>query len=268
MLIECLPFQNVVATGKATINFSNLLGYTVESILLELGGTSLTKAMLTDIDFKANTKTIMKDTGTIANLRMSYRGETADAAYLALDFSELKSKTIQGQRVGAIDTTAGIQSLTGEITITGATAPTLSAFAEVSPAPQADPQTRGLIAKVLQYTVSPAASGTFPFDLPYGRAAGCTIKRVHLYGSTVTAAEVKKNGITIHKATNAVNRYSQTRNGRSPQTSFQTIDFIKDGNQSSALNMANANSQEWYMTVSGSGNVTVIAEIYDPLNNN
>ena len=43
MLIECLPFQNVVATGKATINFSNLLGYTVESILLELGALRLPK---------------------------------------------------------------------------------------------------------------------------------------------------------------------------------------------------------------------------------
>ena len=44
----------VAATGLATINFQNLLGFTVESIMLELGGTALTKAMLTDINIKAN----------------------------------------------------------------------------------------------------------------------------------------------------------------------------------------------------------------------
>ena len=39
MLIECLPFNNVVTTGLATINFNNLLGFTVEKLMLELGGT-------------------------------------------------------------------------------------------------------------------------------------------------------------------------------------------------------------------------------------
>ena len=267
MLIECLPFNNVVTTGLATINFNNLLGFTLEKLMLELGGSALTKTMLTDIDIKANTKTIFKDTGTRTDNRMTYRGETADAAYLMLDFTESRAKTIQGQKIGAIDTTAGISSLTGEITITGATAPTLKAYAEVS-APQEDPMIRGLIAKVFNYTISPAAAGTFPFDLPYGRAAGALIKRVHLFGSTVTGMEVKKNGITIHKALNAANRYAQTALGRAPVANVQTIDFIKAGNQSESLNMANATSQEWYLTVSGAGNVVVVAEVYDPLNNN
>ncbi len=268
MLIECLPFQNVAAAGLATIDFRNLLGFSVESIMLELGGTALTKAMLTDIDIKANTKTIVKDTGTRMDNRMTYRGETADAAYLMIDFTETKSKTITGQKVGAVDTTAGIASLTGEITIAGATAPTLKAYAEVTPGPQEDAGTRGLIAKVLNYTISPAAAGTFPFDIPYGSQAGSLIKRIHLFGATVTATEVKKNGITIHKATNAANRYAQTRLGRAPVANVQTIDFIKDGNQSSALNASNAKTMEYYATVSGAGNVNIVVELYDTLNNN
>lgn len=268
MLIECLPFQNVAATGLATINFSNLLGFLVENIMLELGGTALTKAMLTDMDIKANTKTIIRDTGTRMDNRMTYRGETADAAYLKIDFCESRSKTITGQKVGAVDTTFGISSLTGEITITGATAPTLKAYAEVSSPTEQDPATRGLIAKVLNYTISPAAAGTFPFDIPYGALAGSLIKRIHLFGATVTATEVKKNGITIHKATNAVNRYAQTALGRVPVANVQTIDFIKDGNQSASLNAFNARTMEYYATVSGAGNVAVVVELYDPLNNN
>jgi len=270
MLIKCLPFSNVVASGLATINFSNLMGYTIESIMLELGGTALTKAMLSQVVLKANAKTIYDDKGSNIDLRMTYRGESADAAYLMLDFSETRARTIQGQKIGAIDTTAGIMQMTGEITIAGATAPTLAAYAEVSAAPQADPLTRGLISKVLRYTLSPAASGTFPFDVPYGKASGALIKRVHLSGSTVTAMQVKKNGIVIHDAKVAPNRYSQTRQGRVPQSNFQTIDFIKASNQSESLNVSlqSAQSQEWYMTVSGAGNVEVVVELYDSLQNN
>lgn len=282
MFIECLPFQNVVATGKATINLSNLLGYTVEAIFLELGGGALTKAMLTDIDVKANAKTIYKDTGSRADDRMEYRGETASASYLVLAFDESRARTerrgkdkdglpnvIDGEKVGSIDTSFGIQSLTAEIDITGATTPTLKAYAEVSKAPGDDERFRGLIAKVFNFTVSPAAAGTFLFDVPHGRQRGSIIKRVFLFGSTVTGYEVKKNGVTIQKAaSSALNSYQQTREGRVPQANVQCIDFIKDGNQSSALNAYDANSMEWYMTVNGAGNVTVVVELYDPLNNN
>jgi hypothetical protein len=281
MFIECLPFQNVVATGVATINFANLLGYAVEFVLLELSGGALTKAMLTDIDIKANAKTILKDTGARTDDRMEYRGETASAAYLVLAFDESRGRcelrggganggnVIDGEKIGCIDTTFGIQSLTGEVTITGATTPGLKAYAEVSAPSALDPRFRGLIAKVFNFTVSPAAAGTFLFDVPQARAQGAIVKRLFLFGATVTGYEVKKNGITIQKGTSsAAITYQQQREGRVPQANVQVIDFIKDGNQSSALNAFDANSMEYYMTVSGAGNVTVVAELYDLLNNN
>ena len=278
MFIECLPFQNVVTTGVATINFSNLLGYAVELILLELGGTSLTKAMLTDIDLKVNAKTIYKDAGSRADDRMEYRGETSSANYLVLAFDESRGRTelrgpngniIDGEKVGAIDTTFGVQSFTGEVTITGATAPTLKAYAEVSAPSALDPRFRGLIAKVFNFTVSPAASGTFLFDVPQARAQGCILKRLFLVGSTVTGYEVKKNGITIQKGTSsAVITYSQQREGRVPQANVQVIDFIRDMNQSSGVTAFDANSMEYYLTVSGAGNVVIVGETYDLLNNN
>src|SRR5207302_3243853 len=91
-MIQCLPAQNVVATGKATISFANLLGYTVEYILLELGGGAFTKAMITDINIKANAKTIISDTGANMDSRMQYRGEGANAAYLVIALDESRSR--------------------------------------------------------------------------------------------------------------------------------------------------------------------------------
>lgn len=281
MFIKCLPAQNVVATGVATVSFANLLGYAVEYLLAELGGT-FTKAMLTDIDIKANAKTIFKDTGARTDDRMEYRGETASAAHLVLAFDESRGRTelrgagkaaplvtIDGEKVGVIDTTFGLQSLTGEFTITGATAPTLQLWAKVSPPQILDPRFQPLIAKVFNFTVSPAAAGTFGFDIPQARAQGALVKRIFLFGATVTGYLVKRNGIAIEEVTSAaLNTYQQQREGRVPQASVQCIDFISDGNQSSALSAFDAQSMEYYMTVSGAGNVTVVVEMYDPLSNN
>lgn len=267
MLLKCLPFSNVVANGLATIDFRNLIGFTVDRIVLQLGGTALTKAMLSSIQLKANGKLFFDDTGARADSRMQYRGIGADLTLLTLDFSEIRSKTIIGQKLGSLDTNVGINSFTGEITIAGATAPTLSAYAEVS-APQAGNE-RALIAKVLNYTHNIGAAGKFPLSIPYGKQAGSLIKRLHLFhGGNVTDVEIKKNGLTVHESSKAVNEFIQKEYQRVPQANVYTIDFIADGNQSNVFNVANAQTAEYYVTTNGAGNVTVVAELLDPLSNN
>lgn len=272
MLRNCLPFNNVVATGMATMDLSSLLGNTIERIMLKLGGTTFTKAMITGVRVKANGKVIFDDTGSRIDSRMQYRGITANAAYLTIDFSEIRSKTIQGQSLGSLDTTMGIRSLTMEVDISGATAPSLSAAAIIS-GPQVDVNgnsmvQRGLIGKVLNYTQYFGAAGKFPFALPYGKTGGSLIKRLHLFGSTVTDAEVKKNGLTVFEAADAMNDFIQTEFLRTPQANIFTIDFVPDGNMSNVLNAADAQTMEYYATVSGAGNVVVVTELLDPLGNN
>ena len=269
MLIDCPPFANVAAAGLATAKFDNLIGYTIDRIVLELGGTALTKAMLTQIRILANEKEIFNDTGTNCDLRNQYRGITANAAYLTLDWEEIRARTIVGQRVGSIDTISSrINKLSAEVTIAGATAPTLSAFAMLSRAAQADKTYNRLISKVANRTFNPGGAGEFVFDFNYQRVPFSFVKRVHLIGATVTAARVKKNGIEILKATNARKNFIQTEFERVPQANVHTLDFIVDGNLSDSLPMANAQSMEWYVTTSGAGNITMIAELLDLLENN
>lgn len=269
LLIDCPPFSNVAATGLATVKLDNLIGYTVDRIILELGGGALTKAMLTSIRLLANEKPIFESTGSRTDSRMQYRGITANAAYLTLDFSEIRARTIVGQRVGSIDTvSSGINKLSLEVQITGATTPTLTAAAMVSVAPQVDPETNQLIAKIVNKTFNPGGAGEFAFDFNYARVPQSFVKRVHLSGATVTAARVKKNGVEIWKALAARNNFIETEFGRTPQASWQVIDFVVDGNMSDALPMGNAQSMEWYVTASGAGNIVMEAELLDRLSNN
>lgn len=267
MLRKCLPFSNVVATGMATLDLRSMLGNTIDRIVLKLGGTTFTKAMITGVRIKANGKIIFDDTGSRIDTRMAYRGIAAAAAYLTVDFSEIRSKTIQGQALGSIDTTLGISSLTMECDIAGATAPTLEAWAMISD-PQIGQIERALIGKVLNFNHFFGAAGKFPLNIPFGKQGGSLIKRLHLFGSTVTEAEVKKNGLTVFEAPEAVNDFIQGEFVRTPQANVYTIDFVPDGNMSGVMNAANAQSMEYYATVSGSGNVVVVAELLDPLGNN
>lgn len=266
MLIRILPFQNVAATGLATCNIlGNLKGFTIDRLFLAMGGTTFTKAMMTGIQLKANSKIIFDDTGARVDSRMQYRGIAANASFLTLDFSELKSKTIIGQKIGCIDTTYGIESLTAEVQITGATAPTLTGWAEVS-SPQGGDE-RPLIAKVLKAENPYSAAGTFAIAVPGGTTPGSLIKRVHFFGATVTGLMIKKNGIVIHESTASVNNFQLTEVGRVPQANVYTYDPVFDGNQSNMLNTVNASNMEWYVTVSGAGTVVAVSELCDPLAN-
>jgi hypothetical protein len=275
MLLKCLPFTNVGANQLATIDFRNLLGRVVDRIHLQLGGT-FTKAQMSSIQLKANGKLIFDDTGSRVDGRMQYRGETANASLLTLDFSEIKAKSIVGQHLGSLDTLAsGVTSLTGEINIGAATSPTLVAYAEVSSNNIQLPESRGLIGKVLSFVHPIGASATkFPLNIPYGKQAGSLIKRLHLVVTsgtmTINGAEVRKNGVTIHESVAAVNSFVGTDYGRVPQSGYYTIDFIPDGNLSDALNAADAQTMEYYadVTVTAAGTITVVAELLDPLTNN
>ncbi len=267
MFRKTLPFSNVVATGMATCDLRSLMGNTINRIVLQLGGTTFTKAMITGIRLKANGKVVFDDTGSRVDSRMQYRGITANAGFLTIDFSEIRAKSIQGQALGSIDTTFGLGALNLEVDISGATAPTLAAYADID-LPQIGQVERGLIGKVMNFTFYFGAAGKFPVNIPYGRQGGSLIKRIHLFGATVTDIEVKKNGLTIMEGPLAVFQFCQNEFQRVPQANVFTLDFVDDGNMSNVVNAADAQTMEYYATVNGAGNVIVVAELLDPLGNN
>lgn len=275
ILVDLEPFENVVATGTASARWDKVLGRSVDRIILGLAGGALTKAMLTSIKILANEKVIFDDTGPVCDDRMEYRGITAAAGYLTLDFNEIRAHSDMNKVAGALDCPSqGIRKLSSEIVITGATTPALTAQAMLHETPNSsDPRFNRLIAKVLRKTWNFGAAGEFGFPLALVRHPLALVKRVHLVGATVTAARVKKTNSRnqtdeIFKATDAQNDQIQIEYGRTPQASMFTIDFMPDGDVRESLSLADALGMEWYVTVSGAGNVVVVSELLDPLENN
>jgi hypothetical protein len=259
-ILKNLPFFNVVATGVASLSLP--LGMTYERIILALGGTAFTKAMITDLKAKINGKVIWQTTGAKLDSLNKYRGLATDATHLVMDFTEIFARDEVGQSLGAIGTAEGVGTFTLEVTITGATSPTLESWSVLS-----GPKKLGVINKLLTYNQTIGAEGKFPIQLPYGKDGGSIIKRVGFFHANMTELEVKKNGLVIHDTTKAINEYWQTENQKAPQAGLYVADFIVDNNQSGMLVTADAQSMQWNVTTSAADVITVQVEYLDLLGN-
>src|SRR5574340_614588 len=267
-----LPYSNVVATGVATNQITP--GRTLETLRLKFGGTALTKAMLSLIKIKANGKVILEGTGSQIDKLNSYRGcgYAADAAFLDIFFNDHSGDTELDRMVGAFDTSQGIANITTEVTIAGATAPTLTPIltesgqqkgASGGAAPYA-----GVLSKVLRYPFNISTGGTLPVTVPFGPQNGAIIKRLHVeHGGNMTGATVKQDGLVIHESVKAENEYQQKVWYRVPQANLYTIDFVVDGVIGKALDTRDAKSLEWLFTFGAADSGYVLVEYLDLLGN-
>lgn len=264
-----LPFSNVVASGVATNQITP--GRTIENVRLRLGGT-FTKSNITDIKVKANGKVILEGTGSQLDALQAYRGRTQSASFLELSFSDYSMNNELDRNVGAFDTSLGISNITTEVTISGATSPTLTPIliesaAQKAPTGEMQPFAP-LIAKVLRYPFSIANGGRLAMNVPFGPQSGSIIKRLHVFHTgTMTGATVKEDGLVVHESVTAENQQEQTMQGRVPQTNCYTIDFCVDGDIRKALDTRSSRSLEWLFDFSAASNGTVYAEYLDPLGN-
>lgn len=261
LLIKNLPFTNVVASGVATASLP--VGMSYNRIFLQLGGT-FTKSMITDVKVRMNGKVIYQNTGARLDLMNTYRGRGVSATFLMLDFTEPEAKVMAEQLIGNLNTAQGVSSLTMEVTIAGATSPTLDSWSEFGP-----PAPLGVVAKQLTFTTSFGGAGKFPFKLIDVANRGAIIKRVHFaHGGNVASVEVKKNGIVIHdNVPTAVNSFYQLDYKKTAQANLYTYDPCLDNNYSNAIRTQDMVSLEFNVTTSAADTVTAVIEVLDLLGN-
>lgn len=263
------PFQNVANSGVAIGDLNKFLGTVLEKITLVLGGT-FTRAMITKIELKANGKVIYETDGTKLEASNVYNGATTDVTILKLDFMDRKAITVNARQAGAIDLSvgSGITQLRMEVTIAGATSPTLAGFADVSP-PTADPAEagiRGLIARRHRATYVVGAAGTFALPIPHLDPAGggSNYRRIYLYAANCTAIKTMREGVTEHELTKAQNEAAQKDNFKSPQANLIVFDPVQDGQLSGRTwdtrPVSGVRSAQFYATFSAGETITIETE--------
>lgn len=261
------PFLNVVPNGVATVQIPRYSN-TLTKIVLALGGTALTKPMITDIKVKIGARTVYNVSGTRLDAINKYKGIYDDANFLTIDFTERDAPSIDGKEIGGFDLTAWPDNLNLEITISGATAPTLYGTMFLTP-----PQGKGaqeLIHKLLYFPAANAVAGKFPINFS---PRGALIKRVHIFyagtdwtattDGNVNRVEVKKNGLVVWDATSRVQRFIEQECRKVPQSKHYAVDFIHDNNQSGALITADAASLEFNTYLTAADGLDVYVEVID-----
>lgn len=261
LLIKNLPFTNVVANGVATVSLP--VGMSFNRIILQLGGT-FTKSMITDIKIRLNGKVIIQNTGSRLDLVNAYRKRGVSATFLLIDFTDPDAKSMTEQFIGNINTAQGVSSLTMEVTIAGATAPTLDSWAELGP-----PAPLGIVTKQIIFSTSFGGAGKFPMKLIDVANRGAIIKRIHFaHGGLIKSLEVKKNGIVIHDdVPTVVNSFYQLDYNKAAQTNLYTFDPCLDNNYSNAIKTQDMVSLEFNVTTTGADTVTAVVEALDLLGN-
>lgn len=272
--IQLQPFTNVVASGVAVTDLRHLFGYCIERIVLQLGGGSFTKAMITSVQLKANGKVIYDSTGSRTDSRNQYRGITANASFLTIDFLELRARSVLALMGGALDTTIGIKDLRLEVTTSGATTPTLQGFAEVT-TPLVGPEyanVRPLIARVHTLTQTIGAAGTFALSVPHldPNAGGSIFKRIAVFSANMTGGRVERNGIREFDITStAANNFNQTEYQRTPQANLWMFDFMIDGLMEGRLldtrPASRTTTAQIFGTFSAGETIGIEAEVLEPL---
>lgn len=227
-------FQNVANSGVAVADLNKFLGSVLEKITLVLGGT-FTKAMITKIELKANSKTIFETDGSKLDSSKLYMGGASDATILTLDLMDRKAVTVNARQAGTLDLSAesGVTQLRLEVTIAGATSPTLAGFADLAPPTNAPEEAgiRWLILRRHRATQTIGAAGEFALNVPHIDPAGggSNFRRVHVFCSNLTRLKAQREGVTEFDLTKAQLEAAQKDNFRTPQTGLIVFDPVQDG---------------------------------------
>jgi hypothetical protein len=268
------PFANVAATGLAVCDMNKFLGQTLEKIVLDMGGTTFNRSHITLIQLKANGKVIYETDGSKQGSTNLYNGQTDDATKLKIDFMDRKAVTVNARQAGAIDLSqaSGVANLRLEVTISGATAPTLVGVADVSPV-NSDPAEAGIRPLTLRRhraTYVVGGAGQFALPVPHLDPAGggSNYRRINLFSANCTAIKAVRDGVTEFELTKAQNQFNQVDNFKSPQASLVVFDPVQDGQLAGRTwdtRRGVVQSAQFYATFSAGETITIETEELLPL---
>lgn len=278
MFNQKLPdFQPVVAGQTAMLKIPRFAN-TLNRLVLRLGGTTFTKALISKIELKLGTRTVwIVDTvgalaaGTILDMINKYRGIFDQASNLTIDFTERDFMTIAAREIGGYDMSKLSDDLYLSITIAGgASAPTLYAYAMLTPPQGKDIEDTQLVQKLIAAPYSFNTAGRYPINFD---PKGALLKRIYMTftGTDGTATteqnvskfEVKKNGYTYHELASTDNKFFQKEFGKVPQSGMHVVDFVTDNNLSGALVTADARSLEFLPTLLALDSGVLLFEVLD-----
>lgn len=271
-LERVIDFQNI-GPGKTAI-LTLPLGPTYEAVHIDLNGGLL----LTDIDsiigFIDN-KPFFTTTGADLLAQVNYDGFSMPTNKLTLDFTLPNAKS-QGSPKGPTSQAAEMlltclpsalmQALAFQIKVkpTAAVGSDMRALMQI-----AEPSGNPYVLKQYVTEQSLAAAATHSIVMPTGEAGGM-LERIFIQNQgagTITAVELKNNGVTIMEASPEEIQYIQTTYyDKVQQAGLLVLDFHLQGLRSKLFNTIVGKNTYMKITTDGACNLVMYSRFIDPIN--
>lgn len=266
--LRATNLQNVHPANTATMKLPcGKNAPTLDKIILELSGTGVTPAHITAIRGKANGRPFWSEgSGTLMNVRDSYRGVFNSNGFLTVDFTEKRARNGAVEQLLSSVPLSMLQDFTFEFDIAGAAPADIAMTAQIL---IRQPTSNPYILKKLDTSQSFAASGEQILYLPTGGAGG-KMKRIWIHElttpGTITDLQVRVGNSVINETNRTKLEYSQKQNDLTPQAGIVVVDFVEDGNLSGVLDTGAAQQIELRLTSSAANAYKVYYEFIDPIN--
>lgn len=277
--IKVDPFENVGANAKATAQLRMDGAGSLFGIVLVLGGTTFTDAHISAVKCKVGGKDLVPGiTGTRLEQLAVYDGATADATYLPIFFGDPWARTLAGMHLGSIDSSVYGERMSIEVDIGAATAPTLEAYAMLTPPKLAlglgyGAQEAEAVRAYMETIIQPGAAVTAAYPINIGSAAGGRIRKMAFFHTNMTHATIKRDGIDLlDDVSGALAAYMQADVfARNPQAGLYVVDPMEDASASEMWPTLDNNGRPFSysvrVTTSGSDTITAYTDLILPLRN-
>lgn len=272
-IVKLNPFPSVAANSVAALATDQLRGMSVHGLVFVQGGT-FTKAHMTRVRIGAGGKNFVNDiAGDDLQDANDYDGFADSTGHVFWWFGDPTARTIRGQHLGNLDLSVHAGPLEIEVTIGGATNPTLQVYAIVG-RPKMEMglgfnQVEAATVRALIRTVitESAAVSRKAVGMGLGSSAGARIRKLMFFHTNLTSIELKKQGIVKHEdLSDALNDAIQADMGRVPQAGLYVVDRIIDGNQGEAEDTVRRDGTPWSFqvlaTTSGADTILAYADVH------
>jgi hypothetical protein len=267
------PFENMSAADPATAIIPRVpMGNIYDCIALKLIGTFVA-ADITRVSMKLGGKDVTAGIdGTELDEMNQYFSLTNNADYLPFHFADRQAKTINGRRLGALDTkhfdysdfqievdVDGVQS--------GASMEALALLGGDKPS-----GTEAMFRCLMRSVHAPGAAGQFNLPIATGSGIGNLLRAIIAYHANITHFELKKDAINIAD-NRAIADYQFFQNEilRTTQAGQFVWDALIDGDQSDVLDLrrfdqngkpVGISAMQYLYTVSGADTIRAYADMY------
>lgn len=260
-LIELPAFSPVAANTTVTLNIP--VGPTYGKITLVRGGTTFNPEHMTEIRLKLG-KTVVRtyrarSGGHELHDLNAFYGRIDSAGFTTIHFAKPEMDTLEQERLLGLGT-GDLRTVTLEVDIGAATAPTLAAFAEII----GTNEPVGLFEHVYRFPVSSSVAGNVEYpDLPREAFTALHFLKddVTVAGQGIQRVEIELDRVRRYEADKARGEEMQTHRGRVPQSNYyQHVDFCPNGNIYDALLAGRATDFRARVNYGAAGPLVIIAE--------